>query len=63
MVPAYNTIRQLDPFHLTVGAGFARNKGQNTDSQISADAQAGHASNASLHYLHSSSRRAAARAL
>ena len=39
MAPAYNTIRKLDPFHLTVGAGFARNKGQYTDSQISADGQ------------------------
>lgn len=34
MASAYNTIRQLDPFHLSVGAGFAGNKQQYTDSQI-----------------------------
>eukprot|EP01051_Picozoa_sp_SAG22_P030798 SAG22_NODE_12139_length_455_cov_0.564607_1_plen_50_part_01 len=28
---ADNTVRQLDPFHLTVGAGFAGNKAQYTD--------------------------------
>ena len=34
MASAYNTIRQLDPFHLVVGAGFAGNKAQYTDLQI-----------------------------
>ena len=34
MSAAYNTIRQLDPYHLTVGAGFAGNKAQYTDAQI-----------------------------
>ena len=36
---AYNTIRALDPFHLTVGAGFAGNKAQYTDAQINANGQ------------------------
>jgi hypothetical protein len=39
MAAAYNTIRQLDPYHLTVGAGFAGNKAQYTDAQINANGQ------------------------
>lgn len=39
MASAYNTIRQLDPFHLSVGAGFAGNKAQYTDSQIIGNGQ------------------------
>ena len=39
MAAAYNTIRQLDPYHLTVGAGFAGNKAQYTDAQLLAGGQ------------------------
>jgi hypothetical protein len=39
MAAAYNTIRQLDPYHLTVGAGFAGNKAQYTDAQINGNGQ------------------------
>lgn len=39
MASAYNTLRQLDPFHLVVGAGFAGNKAQYTDAQILANGQ------------------------
>jgi hypothetical protein len=39
MTAAYNTIRELDPWHLTVGAGFAGNKAQYTDSQVNGNGQ------------------------
>ena len=32
MTVAYNTVRHMDPYHLTVGAGFAGNKPQYTDN-------------------------------
>ena len=32
MTAAYSTVRELDPYHITVGAGFAANKAQYTDS-------------------------------
>lgn len=34
MTQAYNTIRNMDPYHLTVGAGFSGNKAQYTDNTV-----------------------------
>jgi hypothetical protein len=39
MAAAYNTIRQLDPYHLTVGAGFGGDKARYTDAQINKNGQ------------------------
>ena len=36
---AYNTIRELDPFHLTVGAGFAGNKAKYEDISTNSNGQ------------------------
>ena len=40
MAQAYDTIRNLDPYHLTVGAGFPGNKAQYGDSQLVPDGHA-----------------------
>ena len=34
MTQTYNTIRNMDPYHITIGAAFGGNKAQYTDAQL-----------------------------